>query len=303
MKNVFFGVMITLLLASCGSNQGYGGQTYVNQPNQQNASVTPSSSNIGDNLDLQALGELVRTSPNAEAIEKELNKKDGINNLDLDGDGKIDYIKVTEYGTAPAKGFSFTVDLANGEKQEVATVDLQQGNNNQATMNIQGNQNIYGNGAYYQSNYSMSDLVIMSWLFSYHTPYYSPWGYGHYPSYYGMGYGCSPYGSYHSRMVTTTKTSSITRTTRSSSSIKSPNAGLSSKRVSERQQSLSAPTRSQKSFSSTSNSRPSTSGFGNRGSSGSSRSSYSSPSRSSSSGSRSFGSSSRSSGGSRGGRR
>ena len=300
---------------SCDSQNSNGGQVYVNQPAQSNVYVTPKASNLGDNFDLQALGELVKKAKSAQDLENQLNTTGSINNLDLDGDGKVDYIKVTEYGDANTKGFSFTVDMANGEKQEVATVEIQKdqsGNNQQATMNINGNQQIYGNNNYYSGNYLMTDLLIWHYLFYPHPYYVSPWHYGYYPGYY-RPYGCLSSGYYRTRVGSVTRTSTIrttTRTTTTKSSVKSPNSSMSSKSVQTRSASLSNPTRSQKSFSTTSssNSRPSTSGFGNKSSSSGKssssssfgRSSSSSSSRSSSSG-RSFGSSSHSSGG--GGRR
>lgn len=165
MKQLFIAMACLVALSSCNPNQNYNsGQVVVNEPN---VVVTPEATNLGDNLNLQALGELVKSSNNAQDIENKLNATGSINNLDLDGDGNVDYIKVTEYGEGNARGFSFTVELPNGEKQEIATVDLQKGSGNVA-MNIQGNQQVYGSGAYYQSQYSLSDLMIMSYLFSYH---------------------------------------------------------------------------------------------------------------------------------------
>lgn len=295
MKKVLLGMscLAIVALSSCDSNyNGNGGQVYVNQPD---VVVTPAS-NLGDNLNLQALGELVKSSTNAQDIENKLNQPNSINNLDLDGDGKVDYIKVTEYGQGASKGFSFTVDLANGQSQEVATVELQQGQNQQATMNINGNQNLYGNNGYYSSNYSMTDLMIYHYLFYPHAYYVSPYRYGYYPSYY-HSYGMASRGVYGGRVNSVTRTSRITRTTTTrSSGISSPNRNLSSSTVNTRAKSLASPTRSQRSFTTTTNSRPSTSGFGNRSSSSrSSGSSFGSSSRSSSSRSSGFGSSSRSS--------
>lgn len=301
-----------VLLSSCDDNHNRnygGGNVYVSEPN---VVVTPEATNLGDNLDLQALGEMVKSSNNAQDIENKLNTSGSINNLDLDGDGNVDYIKVTEYGDGNARGFSFTVDLPNGEKQEIATVDLQKGSGDVA-MNIQGNKQIYGNNSYYQSHYSLSDLMIMHYLFMPHRPYFSPYHYGYYPSYY-RSYRSAPVSTYRSRVSSTTRTTKITRTTtRPTSSVKSPNSNFNSKTVNTRSQALANPTRSQKSFSKTSasSSRPKTSGFGNSNRSSSSSSSYrsSTPSRSSSSSSRSsssrssFGSSSRSSSSRSGGSR
>jgi hypothetical protein len=286
--------LMTLSFSSCNSNQS-NGQVVVN----------PEATNLGDNLNLQALGELVKSSQNAQDIENKLNTPGSINNLDLDGDGKVDYIKVTEYGTT-TKGFSFTVDVAGGQSQEVATVEIQPGQSQgggqaqQATMNINGNQNIYGNNnCSYSSNYSFTDLMIMSYLMSPHGYYISPYHYGYYPSYY-RSYGMVSRAAYSGRVGYTTRSSRITRTTTTTTrTSSSPNRNLSSSTVNARAKSASSPTRSQKSFSTTSssNSRPSTSGFkssgsssssSGRSSSGSSRSS-SSGSRSSSGGSHSFG--------------
>lgn len=295
MKKLFTAMacLTIVLLTSCDSNQN-DGQVYVNSPQSSDAYVTPVASNLGDNLNLQALGELVKSSQNATEIENKLNQPNSINNLDLDGDNKVDYIKVTEYGTT-TKGFSFTVDLPGGQSQEVATVELQQSQNQQqAAMNIQGNQNLYGNNNYYSSNFTMTDLLIWHYLFYPHPYYMSPYHYGYYPNYY-HSYGMVSRGAYSGRVGYSTRTSKITRTTTTSRPVSSsPNKNLSSPIVNSRAKSLSSPTRSQKSFSTTSNSRPSTSGFGNRSSSSSSSS------RSSSSSSRSsFGSSSHSSGGRR----
>lgn len=301
---LFLAIASIAMLSSCDNNNGYrNGQVSVNS--QPQIVVTPVATNLGDNLDLQALGELVKTSNSAEDMEAKLNASGSINNLDLDGDGNVDYIKVTEYGDGNNRGFSFTVDLANGEKQEIATIDIEKGASN-ANLNIQGNQQIYGGNAYYQSTYSLSDLMIMHYLFSYHRPYYSPYHYGYYPRGY-HSYRSSPVGSYRSRVGATTKTSKITRTTTTTSKLKSPNSNMSSKSVNTRSQSLANPTKSQKSFSktSTANSRPTTGGFGNKSSSYKStpsKSSYSSGSSRRSSGS-SFGSSSRSSSRSSGRRR
>ena len=285
MKKIFYlSMLLALAFTSCtnstpsnyGSNSNYGGQVIVNSA--PDVVVTPAS-NLGDNLDLQALGELVKTSKNAQDIENKLNQPNSINNLDLDGDGKVDYIKVTEYGSGTTKGFSFTVDAPNSQTQEIATIELQQGQNQQANMNINGNQTLYGNNAYYTSNYSMTDLLIWHYLFYPHPYYVSPWHYGYYPSYY-HSYGMVPRASYSSRISTTTRTSRIVRSTSTPRTTSlSPNRNAASSLVSTRAKSLANPVRSKKSFSSTSNSRPSTGGF------------KSSPSKPSSSGSSWFGSS------------
>jgi hypothetical protein len=295
MKKLFITLVAAIALTSCKDNNQ--GQVVVNDYQPSTVSVTPEVANLGDNLDLQALGELVKNSTSAQDVEDKLNQQGSINNLDLNNDGNVDYIKVTEYGEGNQKGFSFTVDLPNNESQEIATIEVQKGSDG-AQMNIQGNHQLYGNNHYYQSHYSLTDMMIMSYLFTYHRPYYSPYRYGYYPNYY-RSYRSAPYSSYRTRMATTTKTTRITRSTPSTTtttrSISSPNANKSSSSVTARAKSMAAPTSSQKSFSTTSTARqkPTTSGFGNKNrntTSSSSKPKSSSSTSSSSSKSRSSGS-------------
>ena len=61
----------------------------------QTATDTASLGMAGDNLDLYAVLNLFQNSKTIESFEKSLNEqKTGINNLDLDLDKKVDFIKV-----------------------------------------------------------------------------------------------------------------------------------------------------------------------------------------------------------------
>ena len=291
-----------MLFTSCSSNDNnrQGSQVIVNQ----------SEPNIGENLNLQAVGEIIRHSSNPQEIEKKLNEPDGVNNLDLDGDGKIDYLKVTEYGKGSEHGYSICAVLKDGEP-EVANVVINTLPNQQAQMSLNGNPTYYGNqNNTYQSSFNATDFLLLAWLMQPHYSYYhSPYHYG----YYGYGYGPRPIVSYHSYYArpyvrSVPRTYTVSRPVRSS--ISSPNSHNTSS-VATHRASLSNPTQSQKSFNVNNNTstRP-VSGFGNKSnnssfsnkssnsSSSNSSSSYksSSPSRSSGSG---FGSSSRSSSSSR----
>jgi hypothetical protein len=310
MKKLILSAVLAISFASC--NQSPNGQVYVQPAQQQDVVVTPTTSQIGDNLDLQALGEVVKQSNSAEEIENKLNQSGSINNLDLDGDGQVDYIKVNEVNDANGRGFVFLVDGPNGSEQ-VAQISLSQ-SGDLANLNIQGNPTYYGSNNYYTTSHLVRDMMIYNYLYGgYHRPYYSPYRYGHYPSHYRSyrisGYHSSP--RVVSRTTTTRTTSRPVSKTYNNSSSYGKSSGSSAYRTTTqagtRARSSSAPTSSQKSFKVTnsSNSRPKTSGFGTSRSSSSS-SSYSSRPRSSSSssyssgrsssrGSSSFGSSSRSS--------
>jgi hypothetical protein len=182
-----------------------------------------------------------------EEFERSLNDPNTrINNLDLDENDQVDYIKVTEYGSDNLRGFSLTVDLADGQTQEVATIEIEKTSDG-ANIQSHGNQQIYGSNHYYRSHSSLTDVLLVSWLFSGSRPYYgSPWGYGHYPSYYNS-YPTRGYDSYRADMSRTTSNSSYTRASSStlSKSIDSPNA---SKNATNIKAPLKSPTTAQKSF-------------------------------------------------------
>ena len=278
--------LILVLFTSCSSNDNnrQGSQVVVNQ----------SESNIGENLNLQAVGEIIRHSSNPQEIEKKLNEPDGVNNLDLDGDGKIDYLKVTEYGKGSEHGYSICAVLKDGEP-EVANVVINTLPNQQAQMSLNGNPTYYGNqNNTYQSSFNATDFLLLAWLMQPHYSYYhSPYHYG----YYGYGYGprsIVSYHSYYARPYVRSVPRTYTVSRHVNSSISSPNAHNTSS-VATHRASLSNPTTSQKSFkSNTPSSTPhQATGFGNKSSNSSSSYKPSSPSRSSGSG---FGSSSRSSG-------
>lgn len=286
MKKLLLSAILVIALSSCKENSE---KVYVQEPVKNDIIVTPTNSSIGDNLDLQSLGELVKQCNSAEEIENKLNSSGSINNLDLDGDGQVDFIKVNEVNDSNGRGFVFLVDTPNGSEQ-VATITLSK-SGDVANLSIQGNPVYYGNNSYYSSSHLVRDMLIMNYLFSpYHRPLYiSPYRYGHYPRTYRTYRSTSRVVN---RSTTTTRTTrNVTRPiTKSSSSYGS--STYKSRPVSsatERVRSLSSPTSSKKSFGVTSSakSRPVTSGFGNK-------SSYKSSSSRSSSRSSSFGSSSRS---------
>ena len=288
-KIALFLALLLVSLNFVGCTPSNGQQIIVNQ----------SQPNIGDNLDLRALGELIKSSKNPQEIEKKLNADNSINNLDLDGDGNRDYLKVTEYGKGTEHGYSICAVLKDGSP-EVANVTINTTNNQ---MNLNGNPNYYGSvNNTYQSTFSTTDFLLLAWMMQPHYSYYSsPYYYGHY------GYGYTgrrvvSYDVYHSRpfyrSVSTNKSYRVTNTPHSSVSLSSPNARNTSSIATKRVSNFSSASSSQKSFSTgnSSNSTRKSTGFGSSSSS-SSHSSYSSPSRSSFGSSRSFGSSSHSFGG------
>ncbi len=168
-----------------------------------NTTTTATQTTAAEGLDLKALTLLVKEVKDASELEKRLNTSGSINNLDLDANGVVDYVKVTEYGTEQHKGFSFTVEVAPGDVQEIATIELVK-EQEKVAVNTYGNQNIYGPGYSYHSRFDLSDVLVTAWLFgAFDRPaYHSPYGYGNYPTYYGAGYSRVPTSQYRSKVQT-----------------------------------------------------------------------------------------------------
>lgn len=238
-------------------------------------------------LDLQALSGLVQEVANAEELERRLNEPDGINNLDLNEDDKVDYISVTEYGNRDAWGFSLWTQPAENETQELATIEITR-EEEQARIDVRGNSNVYGPGYHYSSMNTLTNILIMSYLMdSMWRPYRSSWYYGYYPSYY-RSYKPRSYRGYKSYTSSRYSRYTSTRpTTPRPSTLRSPNAGKSASTGIKK--SLASPTTAQRSFASRNPSKFVKSGGFGRGTSTRSSSTSSSRNARSSSSSRSFG--------------
>lgn len=143
-----------------------------------------------DNFDLQRVGDLVVRSRNPEEFERYLNRPRGINNLDLNGDGYVDYISVREFNDLNdpyARGLSMYTQYGPDLIQELGTVVFYRDEPQYpgARILLRGDPRIYGDNYYYETNWLDRSLQLVSFLFNgnrdvYSTPYY----YDNYPTWY-----------------------------------------------------------------------------------------------------------------------
>jgi hypothetical protein len=99
----------------------------------------------GDNLDLYAVLDLFQKSKTIEEFEKSLNlEATGVNNLDLDLDNKVDFIKVVT--KQDKEDFTFILQVAVNEKetQDVAVILVSKDKDKKVTMQIVGDVDLYG---------------------------------------------------------------------------------------------------------------------------------------------------------------
>jgi uncharacterized membrane protein YgcG len=169
----------------------------------------------GDNLDLYAVLDLFQKSKTIEDFEKSLNdEKTKINNLDLNGDKKVDFIKVETKKSGDDFTFILRDPISKTETQDVAVIVVSKDKDKKVSMQIIGDKDLYGkdyivepipkgsggvtaNPAYTGSNpvtvnvpaptttVVVEQAPIVQYVYSpAYVPYYPPYYYGYYPPYF-----------------------------------------------------------------------------------------------------------------------
>lgn len=99
----------------------------------------------GDNLDLKAVLSIFKQSSSVEDFEKRLNSADSkVNNLDLNGDNQVDYLRVVDYGKEDFHSIVIQDPVSKTESQDVAVIEIVKKDNNTAHMQIVGDETLYG---------------------------------------------------------------------------------------------------------------------------------------------------------------
>jgi hypothetical protein len=165
----------------------------------------------GDNLNLYAVMKLFQESPTLEGFENKLNDQSTkINNLDLDGNNQIDYIKVVDNVVGETHNIALKVAVSKDEDQDVAVFVVKKDRNGQVIIQLIGDEDLYGKDYIIEPNtgsstptpnpgysgnqpppvyeqdevYAVSSWPVVQFIY---VPTYSvwrsPWRWGYYPSY------------------------------------------------------------------------------------------------------------------------
>ncbi len=161
---------------------------------QDVTTVRANSSDISDNLDLQAVASIFGDSQDLEDFEHRLNDPDAqISNLDLNNDNRVDYLRVIEVTEKNTHVIILQSVLAVDTYQDVATIEVERDRNNNVTVQVVGDSYIYGNNYIYEPVYVTQPAMFNVFWVSSYRPYYSPWYYGYYPTYYSYWAPYTPY--------------------------------------------------------------------------------------------------------------
>jgi hypothetical protein len=152
---------------------------------QDVTTVTANNTDISDNLDLQAVASIFGESADLEDFERRLNNPDSqISNLDLNSDGRVDYLRVIEATENNTHLIILQSVLAAETFQDVATIEVERDSNNNVSVQVVGDTYMYGSNYIYEPVYAVSPPIYNVFWASSYRPYYSPWYWGYYPTYY-----------------------------------------------------------------------------------------------------------------------
>ena len=146
----------------------------------ETVTVTATSSDISENLDLKTVATLFGQAKDLEQFEQLLNNPDSaFSNLDLNGDGEVDYLRVIETADNNRHLVVIQAVLAKDIYQDVASIFVEKDANDQITVQVVGDEYIYGADYIIEPVYIYRPLIYdwfwgPSWV-CWHSPYY--WGY------------------------------------------------------------------------------------------------------------------------------
>lgn len=99
----------------------------------------------GDHFNLNGALEMFKSSANLADFEQRLNTEDNyVNNLDLNQDGEVDYVKVTEYRESDIRTVVLQVPVTETESQDVAVIEIEKNGDESALLQIAGDADLYG---------------------------------------------------------------------------------------------------------------------------------------------------------------
>lgn len=165
---------------------------------------------LGEGLDLRAVMGVFKQAKSLEDFERRLNDEStGVNNLDLNGDGRIDYIRVVDRADAQAHAISLEVPINGSESQDVAVIAIEKQGHESAQLQVIGDELLYGENYIIEPAEAMQQggkgaayhggLFFNVWFWTCvnvifmpsYACYVSPWYWDYYPSYWYPWYPCT----------------------------------------------------------------------------------------------------------------
>lgn len=179
MKRLFLLAVISMgvHLMSCTSQSSLVASARADET----ITVTATSADISENLNLKTVATLFGQAENLEEFEAMINNPDSaFSNLDLNGDGQVDYLRVIETAQDDQHLVVIQAVLAKDIYQDVASIFVQKDPETQSvTVQVIGDEYIYGTNYVIEPVYLYRPVIYdwfwgASWV-AWHSPYY--WDY------------------------------------------------------------------------------------------------------------------------------
>ena len=117
----------------------------INEASAQNTDIPAPTGLPGDNFSLQGAVEMFKKARSIEEFEQLINTgSNNVNNLDLNNDGETDYVKVIDRADGDVHAFVLQAVVSAGESQDIAVIALEKTGNENAVLQIIGDEDIYG---------------------------------------------------------------------------------------------------------------------------------------------------------------
>ncbi len=147
--------------------------------------VQVNNDDISYNLDLRAVADVFANSKNLADFEKRINWYGSrINNLDLNDDGRVDYLRVLELKEGYTHVILLQAVLGTNLYQDVASILIERHQNKQLYLQVIGDSYIYGSRYIIEPIFSYEPTILSIFQNRNYTIYSSPYYWRNYPNYY-----------------------------------------------------------------------------------------------------------------------
>ena len=149
---------------------------------EERITVSANSSDISEGLDLKVVAKLFAEAKNLEEFESMLNNPDSaFCNLDLNGDGQVDYLRVVETGEGNKRLIVLQAILAKDIYQDVASIYVEKDEKDQVSVQVVGDEYVYGTNYIIEPVYVYRPLIYDWFWSSAWYAWHSPWYWGYWP--------------------------------------------------------------------------------------------------------------------------
>jgi len=156
--------------------------TAGNLLSQNVITVEANNQDISNNLDLAAIASAFGESEDLEDFERRLNDYDSqISNLDLNGDGEVDYLRVVESTVEGTHLIVIQSVIGNDLYQDVATVEVEQGTGGNTYVQVVGDEFLYGRDYIIEPVFIHTPLIFNFFWGNRYKIWHSPYYWGYYP--------------------------------------------------------------------------------------------------------------------------